>query len=241
VAIVKIYPNVGILSEAAAELFAEKTRQAVKERGRCNVSLAGGGTPRRMYELLAKKPYSSEIPWEKIHIYWGDERYVPANNNLSNQFMARQSLLDHVSIPEANIHPITYEISPRKAAEEYEKILQITFGDRPQFDVVLLGLGDNGHTASLFPATDVLNIQDHWVSEVYVAEQNLYRVTLTAPILNQAKTIIFLVAGSTKAQVIKEVLEGPQDNKRLPALLIKPVTGELYWLLDQQAAALLTQ
>jgi len=240
VAIVKIYPNIEILSEAAAELFAEKTRQAVKDRGRCNVSLAGGGTPRRLYELLAKKPYSREIPWDKVHIYWGDERYVPANNSLSNQFMARQSLLDHISIPEVNIHPITYEISPRKAAEEYEKVLQITFGDRPQFDVVLLGLGDNGHTASLFPATDVLNIQDHWVSEVYVAEQNLYRVTLTAPILNQATTIIFLVAGSTKAQVIKEVLEGSQDNKRLPALLIKPVNGELYWLLDQQAAALLT-
>jgi len=240
-AIVKTYPNLGVLSEAAAEFFAEQACQAVEKRGRCNAVLAGGETPRSMYELLAGKPYSTSIPWEKIHVYWGDERCVPANNKLSNQFMARQSLLDHVPIPEENIHPIVYENSPSLAAEEYEKVLRATFkGRSPQFDVVLLGLGDNGHTASLFPATDVLKIQDHWVSHVYIAEQKLYRVTLTAPILNQGATIMFMVAGSKKAQVIKAVIEGPRDSTRLPAQLIEPVNGQLFWLLDQEAAALLT-
>ena len=239
--IIKTYLNVDVLSAAAAELFVSKACEAVEKRGRCNAVLAGGETPRRMYELLAGKPYSEALPWDKIHVYWGDERCVSSTNNLSNQFMARQSLLDHVSIPESNIHPIVYESSPSMAAEEYEKILRSTFkGQEPQFDVVLLGMGDNGHTASLFPDTDALEIQDHWVSEVYVAEQKRYRVTLTAPILNQATSIIFLVAGSAKAHVIKEVIEGSRDCKRLPAQLIKPINGQLYWLLDQEAAALLT-
>jgi len=239
VSIVKTYLNVEVLSAAAAALFAEKVCQAVAKRGRCNAVLAGGGTPRSMYELLAHKPYCKTIPWAKLHVYWGDERCVPGNHKLSNQLMARQSLLDHVPIPEANIHPIVYNSTPSMAAEEYEQLLQTTLGDLPKFDVVLLGLGDNGHTASLFPATDVLNILDHWVSPVYVAEQDLYRVTLTAPIINQAATIIFLVAGSAKAHVIKEVIEGPIDSTRLPAQLIKPAYGELYWLLDVEAAALL--
>lgn len=239
-AIVNTYPTVEALSQGAAELFAEKARRAVAERGRCNAVLAGGGTPRFMYELLAQAPYSGTIPWGQIHVYWGDERCVPADDKLSNQLMARQSLLDHVPIPEENIHPIVYENSPSIAADQYEKVLQATFGDQvPQFDIVFLGLGDDGHTASLFPGTEALGIQDSWVSQVYVAKLDSYRVTLTAPILNQATTIVFLVAGSTKAQVIKEVIEGPRDGRRLPAQLIQPVHGELYWLVDQSAAALL--
>lgn len=238
--IVRTYPNAEVLSAAAAELFSERACQAVVEKGRCNIVLAGGETPRRTYELLAEEPYCHTIPWQNVHVYWSDERCVPSDHSLSNQFMTRQSLLAHVPIPEANIHPIAYEGSPEKAAEEYEKILQSTFGDQPpQFDLVFLGLGDNGHTASLFPDTDALDIKDQWVSHVYVAQQNLYRVTLTAPILNQAQATVFLVAGSAKAQVIKEVIEGPLDYKRLPAQLIQPVHGQLYWLLDHEAAALL--
>jgi len=240
VTIIKTYPNLEVLSAAAAELFAEKSCQAVEKKGRCNVVLAGGETPRRTYELLAEKPYCHTIPWQNVHFYWSDERCVPSDNSLSNQNMARQSLLDHVPIPEANIHPIVYENSPSMAAEEYEKILQSTFKKHtPQFDVVFLGLGDNGHTASLFPGTDALIIRDHWVRPVYVAEQQLYRVTLTPPILNQAASVIFLVTGSTKAHVIKEVIEGPRESIRLPAQSIQPVHGELYWLLDHEAAALL--
>lgn len=239
-AIVKTYPNVEVLSAAAAELFTTKVCLAVEQRGRCNAVLAGGGTPRLMYQLLGATPYCQSIPWEKIHIYWGDERCVPGNDKQSNQLMARQSLLDHVPIPEANIHPIIYDGSPSLAAQQYENILRSTFGDQiPQFDIVFLGMGDDGHTASLFPGTNALKVQDRWVSEVYVATQNVYRVTLTAPVLNQAAAIVFLVAGSTKAHVIKEVIEGRQDNKDLPAQLIKPLQGELYWLLDQGAAALL--
>jgi len=238
---VKTYPNVEVLSAAAAELFAEKAYQAVEKQGCFHVVLAGGETPRLMYELLAAPPYCHTIPWEKVHVYWGDERCVPADNNGSNQLMVRQSLLDHVAIPPANIHPIIYEGSPSIAAAEYEKLLQATFGVKtPKFDLVFLGLGDDGHTASLFPGTDVLSIQERWVSPVYVAAQKLHRVTLTAPLINEASTIVFLAAGSTKAHVIQAVIEGPKDSTRLPAQLIQPVHGELYWLLDHEAAALLT-
>lgn len=237
---VKVYSTIKESSLAAAELFAQKVCQAVKERGQCHVVLAGGDTPRRTYELLATMPYSETLPWQNIHIYWGDERCVPSTHHLSNQAMARQSLLNHVGIPEENIHPITYEDSPSKAAENYEILLRRIFGhETPQFDLVLLGLGNDGHTASLFPNTDVLSVKEGWVSPVYLQEQNTYRVTLTAPILNQARNIAFLVSGPNKAQALQEVMEGPKEFKRLPAQLIKLVNGNLYWLLDEEAAALL--
>jgi len=205
---VKVYSTLKESSVATAELFAQKVCQAVKQRGQCHVVLAGGETPRRTYELLATRPYATSLPWQNIHIYWGDERCVPSTHHLSNQSMARQSLLNHVAIPEENIHPITYEESPSEAAQNYEALLRKIFGhEMPQFDLVLLGLGNDGHTASLFPNTDVLNVQEDWVSPVYLQEQNMYRVTLTAPILNQARNIAFLVSGANKAQVLQEVVE----------------------------------
>lgn len=238
---INVYPTIKESSLAAAEFFAQKVCQAVKERGQCHVLLAGGETPRRTYELLATTPYALALPWQNIHVYWGDERCVPSTHHLSNQSMARQSLLNHVAIPEENIHPITYEGSPSKAAENYEIALRRIFGHEiPQFDLVLLGLGNDGHTASLFPNTDVLTIREDWVSPVYLQEQNMYRVTLTVPILNQARNIGFLVSGASKAQVLQEVVEGPKDGKRLPAQLIELANGNLYWLLDEEAAALLT-
>lgn len=238
--VVKVYSTIEQLSLAAADLFANKIEQAVQSRGRCNIVLAGGETPRSIYEVLAENPYCTALPWQQIHVYWGDERCVPPTDRLSNQYMARQSLLNHVPIPEENVHPIVYEGSPKKAAENYEKLLRAVFvKQEPQFDLVLLGLGDDGHTASLFPNTDVLNVQRDWVSDVYIEEKNMYRVTLTFPILNQAKDIAFLVTGARKAHIIQKVVEGIQDAKILPAQFIKPVSGELYWLLDEKAAVLL--
>lgn len=238
---IHIYPTLQEVSMAAAELFVQKVSQAVKQRGQCHVVLAGGETPRHTYEIVGASPYCARLPWKDIHMYWGDERCVPAAHHLSNQKMARQSLLNHVPIPPENIHPITYEDSPQQAAEKYELLLRQLLGQtHPQFDLILLGLGNDGHTASLFPYTDVLQEKESWVSPVYLQEQDMYRITLTPPILNQGRDILFLISGANKQQVVREVVEGPKDTTRLPAQLIQPPNGNVYWLLDQEAAALLT-
>lgn len=239
---INIYDDGEKLSLAAAELFAEKACKAVEMRGRFTVALAGGETPRRIYELLGKEPFRSRIPWKNAHIFWGDERYVPSNDIRSNQLMARQSLLDHVPIPDEQVYPIICESTPERSANDYEKVIRFTFqGQDPQFDIILLGLGTDGHTASLFPNTTVLDERDRLVGHVYLAEQNSYRVTLTAPIINQAATIVFLVNGGAKAQVLNEVLEGPRDFRRLPSQLIAAEKGELYWLLEREAGRLLSK
>ncbi len=237
---ITIYQDAKQASIAMTALFASVAKQAVQSRGICHVSLSGGETPRKAYELLAKDPYCKGLPWQCIHIYWGDERCVPPTDSLSNQEMARQAFLNHVAIPAENIHPIVYEGSATGAAEKYETLLCSALGQEyPQFDFVFLGLGDDGHTASLFPGTDVLSVKDHWVSSVYLEKQNMYRVTLTPAILNQARVIAFLVNGKGKAQVVQNILEKTPRAQSFPAKLITPNSGELYWLLDQEAASLL--
>jgi 6-phosphogluconolactonase len=238
---IRIHKDVEALGLAVAEFFLEKACLAVEQKGRFTVSLAGGETPRRIYEILGKPPYSNNIPWKQVHIYWGDERFVPADNVRSNQLMARKALLDHVPIPPEQIHPILCEISPQQAAENYEKVIDATFPEaKPQFDFIFLGLGSDGHTASLFPYTSVLTEQDHWAGHVYLPEQDSHRVTLTAPLINQAMTIVFMVTGGAKAEILREVLEGSQDHQRLPSQMIAPSKGELYWFLDQDAGRLLS-
>ncbi|EIW16232.1 MULTISPECIES: 6-phosphogluconolactonase [Pelosinus] len=238
---ITIYENVDALGSAVAELFLEKACLAVAERGRFTVSLAGGQTPQRIYEMLAKPPYSHQIPWEGIHIYWGDERYVPADDIRSNQLMARKAFLDHVPIPQEQIYPIVCNSTPEQAAKEYEEVIASTFAEaEPQFDFIFLGLGSDGHTASLFPNTSVLREKKHWTGHVYLPELDSHRVTLTAPLINQARTIAFLVTGDSKAQIVREVLEGPQDHLRLPSQMIAPENGELFWFLDQGASSLLS-
>jgi 6-phosphogluconolactonase len=237
-----LYDDYEALSNAAAGIFAQQARQAAQAKGWFGVVLSGGHTPQRTYELLAQPPYRDQVSWGQVHVFWGDERCVPHGDLRSNTRMARQALLDHVPIPSSQIHPITCSEVPRQGAEEYEAVLHEFFGDQPpRFDLIFLGLGENGHTASLFPGTPVLEERERWVSEVYVAEQELYRVTLTAPLINQAAVVAFLVSGAGKAGVLKEVLEGPVDPYRLPAQSIRPADGELHWLLDSGAAAMLTQ
>lgn len=234
---IQIYSDPEATSRAAAELFTKEAQQAIRTHGRFTVSLAGGQTPKRIYELLAQPPFATQVPWGNVHVFWGDERYVPADDPRSNARMASQALLDHVPIPKQQIHPIAQAYSPHEAAEQYEAALRQHFGqEAPRFDLVLLGLGDNGHTASLFPDTPVLREQVRWVAEVYVAEQDMYRVTLTAPLLNQAALIAFVVTGSGKADVLPQVIEGAYEPQRLPAQLIKPAAGQLLWLLDRSAA-----
>lgn len=235
---IKVYPDLESLSQAAAALVVEQANLAAAARGRFSMALSGGSTPRRTYALLAQKPFKDQAPWHRMHIFWGDERCVPLYDPQSNARMAKAAWLDHVPIPASQIHSIDCAETPAEAARKYEAQLRQFFAGRPaRLDLVFLGLGGDGHTASLFPGTPVLQETERWAAEVYVAEQDLYRVTLTAPLLNQAAQVVFLVAGAGKAQVLWEILQGPRDPERLPAQLIQPQTGEILWLLDLNAAA----
>ena len=235
---IRTYKNLEAVSRAAAEIFVEKVVDALSARGRFAVALSGGGTPRRLYNLLAESPIREKIQWKAVHVFWGDERCVPPGDPRSNARMARLALLDHVPLPAENIHPVPCDRSPREAATRYENEIKAFFGTKaPAFDMVLLGLGDNAHTASLFPHTPVLDEKDRWVAEVYVSEQDMHRVTLTAPIINQAREVLFLVSGQGKAKALKQVLQGPFRPHDFPAQLIRTKAGHGLWLVDHDAAA----
>lgn len=239
---IRVCNDLEALSFAAAELFAAEARQAVQARGRFAVALAGGSTPCRTYELLAREPFRALVPWQHTHIFWGDERCTPADDPRNNALMARRTLLDHVPVPPEQVHPMICVPSPRAAAMEYEALLRGFFAAGcPRFDLILLGLGENGHTASLFPGTPVLGEQQRRVSEVYVAEEGMYRLTLTAATINQAALVVFLVSGSAKAPIVRKVLKEAQDPHSIPARLIKPADGGLLWLVDRDAARLVRQ
>ncbi len=234
---IRVFNDLEALSQAAAELFALQSRVASLVCGRFSVALSGGETPRRMYEILASPPYNDRIHWNEVHIFWSDERCVPEDDPRNNSLLARQALLDQVPIPPVNIHPIRCSSSPEQAANEYEKELREFFSSsNPNFHLVLLGLGSNGHTASLFPHTPVLNEKEKWVAGVYVKELEMHRVTFTAPYINQAAQVVFLVAGADKAQVLEDVLEGPYQPNDLPAQLIRPAGIHPLWLVDKAAS-----
>src|SRR4030066_115084 len=203
---IRIYKHLESFSQAAAELFTIQSRQASLICGRFSVALSGGDTPRRLYEILATSPYRQRIHWDEVNVFWSDERCVPEDDPRNNASMARQTLLDLVPIPPGNIHPIQYDQSPQQAALHYENELRDFFSTQnPNFHLVLLGLGENGHIASLFPHTSVLNEQKRWVSEVFIPELDMHRVTFTAPFINQASQVVFLVSGLDKAGVLEKV------------------------------------
>jgi 6-phosphogluconolactonase len=240
--LIRVYPDLESLSRAAAAWFTGQAAQAVKARGRFSVALSGGHTPRRTYELLAMPPYRHEVDWGRVHVFWGDERCVPWDDPRSNARLAYRAWLRQVPLPGNQIHPLDCAQAPEAAARRYEALLREFFGGGPPcLDLVFLGLGENGHTASLFPHTPVLQERERWTAAVQVAGQDLYRVTLTAPLLNRAAAVLFLVAGASKAGVLKEVLRGAYEPERLPAQLIRPESGELLWLVDEAAAAQLTE
>ena len=233
---IQICNDLESLSETVATLFVQQARHAIQAQDRFTVALAGGHTPERTYQLLSQPPFRDQVPWVKVHVFWGDERCVPPDDPRSNAHMARQKLLDHVPIPPDQIHPIHCDRDPQQGAEEYEALLRGFFADsQPRFDLVLLGLGENGHTASIFPGTPAVEEQEHWALAVYVAEQAMWRVTLTPPLINQATTVAFLAAGATKAQVLQRVLDGPFEPHTLPAQLIQPTSGNLHWMIDKKA------
>ena len=237
-----IYSDQGVLSRAVAERIVQLAAGLIAAQGQFSIGLSGGSTPRLLFELLATDEFSARLDWAKIHLFWGDERTVPPDHANSNYRMTRETLLDHITLPEANIHRIRGEIDPVQAAAEYEQVLRVFFGQAtklPRFDLLLLGMGDDGHTASLFPGTDALYEKTRWVRANYVQKLEDWRITLTAPAINAAAQVWFLVAGEGKAQTLRAVLKGPYLPMIYPAQLIQPENGELIWWVDEAAGALL--
>lgn len=243
--ILRTFADAEAVSQAAAVEFARSAAEAVQARGRFAVALSGGSTPRRLYQILAEPPYRTQIDWGKIQIFWGDERCVPPDHKDSNYRMAREAMLDRLPIPSEEIHRLEAERTDlAEAARAYQNTLARVLcsqpdGQPPALDLVLLGMGPDGHTASLFPGTRALEETTAWVVVNYVPKFATDRLTLTVPILNRAREVLFLVAGADKAERLVEVLEGPHEPTRLPSQLIRPA-GRLFWFIDQQAAAKLT-
>lgn len=230
---VEILPDRSAIVQRSLEIVLASLQSALAERGQFTIALAGGSTPKPLYEAIA----SQDLSWDKIHVFWGDERYVPAAHSDSNEGMARRAWLDQVAIPPANVHPIpTDEADPAIAAQKHERQLQEFFqleaGEFPTLDVVLLGIGDDGHTASLFPHTEALTVRDRLITVGNKDGQP--RLTFTYPLINQARTVIFLVTGANKQNALAHILAATGDETIYPARLIQP-QGQLWWLLDQAA------
>lgn len=234
---VHIFVNVEELSQAVADLVVKCAQAAVQASGRFAWALSGGETPTRTYELLS---HSNRMPWTQTHVFWADERCVSPFDPRSNFGMANELMLKRVPIPEQNVHRIECEEGAKASAEKYERSLQIFFdGEMVGFDLVLLGLGSDGHTASLFPGAVPQSAAERWVIGSTSPGDNLPRVSLTATIINQSKEVVFLVSGAAKAQIAKDVLRINEDTPKLPAQTIRPKSGVLVWMLDQDAASLL--
>lgn len=218
------------LSEKGAVLFAKIAKKAVADRNRFMVALSGGSTPRKMHVLLGQEPYHSVIPWNQVHLFWGDERCVPMYSRWSNYGQAKEDFLDDINIPADNIHPMPGHLSPQEGASMYEKVIPMVF------DVIFLGLGMDGHIASLFQVPDALDMQERLVVPMKGGNPDIFRLTMTFSLINYARNIVFLVSGEKKAQIVKSVLEN-HDNQ-VPATYIMP-SGFLTWILDREAASLL--
>jgi 6-phosphogluconolactonase len=234
---IEIFPDKPTLVQRALTLVLEKLQLAIADRGRATIALAGGSTPKPLYEGIA----SQNLPWDKIHVFWGDERYVPPDHPDSNEGMARRAWLDRVALPPGNIHAMsTNESDPAIAAQRYDQelrsVFQVAAEEIPSFDVILLGMGDDGHTASLFPYTAALKVSDRLVT---VGNKNGQpRLTFTVPLINRARNVLFLVAGADKQEALQQIFSSDADAMAFPARLVNP-DGELWWLLDEAAATLI--
>ena len=233
-----LYETPEELAEAAARDFATRTKEAIYERGSFAVALAGGSTPKATYEVLARD-YANELDWSRVHVSFGDERTVPPDHEDSNYRMAYETLLSRV--PVGSVHRMRGELPPDEAAAAYEEELRAFFGqvDVPRFDLILCGLGEDGHTLSLFPETAALDVTDRWVVANPVLKLGTARLTLTIPVLNASRAVTFLVAGESKAEALKEVLEGDADPRAYQAKLVRPESRDLTLMVDQAAARLL--
>jgi len=233
----KIFSSTQTLESAVVKLFIDLARQAIDDKGQFTVALSGGSTPQAIYEDLGKPEHQHELNWAKIHLFWGDERHVPPNHPESNYRMVDDALLRHITIPGENIHRVSAEMDVQAAATAYEQDLR-QFFDRnwPQFDLVLLGMGTDGHTASLFPGSAGLKEEKRWFIANQVPELRKWRLTLTKHAINTAKYVIVLVQGASKADMLVEVLAGAYSPEEKPIQLISPIDGEMIWMVDEQAA-----
>jgi 6-phosphogluconolactonase len=251
---VRVYRDAGEVALKAARHFARLADQYVVGCGQFTVALSGGSTPRAMFSRLAEAPFADTVPWDSIYFFWGDERCVPPDHADSNYRMARATLLSKVPVPTENVFRIPAELGdPAAAAEQYAATLSKFFaehappsvttppGGRPRFDLIFLGMGPDGHTASLFPGTTALHVTDKIVVANYVEKFGAHRVTLTAPTINNARNVTFVVAGPDKAEALREVLEGAHEPEMYPSQVIRPQRGSLLWMVDEAAAARLTE
>lgn len=236
---IKVYSNAEAVAAALADLFVDVGQTAMADRGLFRVALSGGNTPRRAYELLAQEPRSTALSWSDVYVYFGDERCVPPDDEQSNYRMACKAFLDSVPIPPANVHRIRGEADPGFAANNYASVIRSDLADPPHFDLVLLGLGPDGHTASLFPGSPPDLHDSVLVRAVYAESQAMWRVTMTPKLLNLGRTVAFAVEGAEKADILAKVLEGPVDTTTYPAQIVHPSSGRLLWLVDELAAGTL--
>jgi 6-phosphogluconolactonase len=232
-----ISENIESLLSAIAEFFIELCAGAIRQDGKFTVALSGGSSPKQLYTLLASEKYRKRIAWQNVFFFFGDERFVPADDPQSNYRMAKETLFDPLDIPPHQVIAVDTSPSPPASAAAYEQAVRKHFHDDARFDLILLGLGDNSHTASLFPHTVVLHEKQALVKEVFVQEVDQYRITFTAPLINDAKSIAFLVYGAAKAEAVHHILKDPFNPEEYPAQLIQPLSGKVHWFLDKEAAA----
>jgi 6-phosphogluconolactonase len=234
-----IYPDGEVMSQEVARAIVHRANDTLMRADYFTLCLAGGQTPRTLYRVLATE-YRGKIPWSQLNLFWGDERYVARDDPRSNYRLVRESLLDHVPIPAENVHPMPTDLpDPEDAAAAYEHMLRGWFrASWPQFDLVLLGMGPDGHTASLFPGSPVLAEETRWVVAAHAAIEPRVRLTLTLPAINHASLVFFLVTGSEKAHALRLVLTGRSDPNAFPAAAVRPQGGDVLWWLDEHAARL---
>ena len=238
-----IFKTAEELSIDAAKWITNLISFALKKQDRFTIALSGGNTPKKLHKLLAASPYKEQIDWSKLHVFWGDERDVPFQDERNNAKMAYDTLLNYVPVPASQIHIMKTDIPPGQSAVEYEKILHQYFPNttQPTFDLVLLGMGDDGHTLSLFPGTAAVHEEKAWAISFFLKAQDMYRITLTKTVVNKSSNIAFLVTGNDKATALKEVIKGAYNPDRYPSQVIKPSNGELYWFVDEAAAEMLNE
>ncbi len=238
------------LSQTAAENFSFLAQKIIREKGVFCCALSGGSTPKRVYEILGAPPYQTELPWGKVHFFFSDERSVPPDHPESNFKMIDDCFFSKIELPDQNIHRMKGELDPEKAemeyAQEIKDVLKLNqaFQEKssfPRFDLILLGIGSDGHTASLFPGTAALKEKEKWVTAYYVEKLKMYRISLTFPVINAAAAVAFLVSGSEKAEIVSRVISRASGDELFPADQVQPESGELIWYLDSDAARLVSR
>ena len=225
------------LSKLATTWIATDINEVLKRQDRFTIALSGGTTPKKIYELLASAEFNNQIDWGRMHFFWGDERFVPFTDERNNAGMAFKSLLNNVPVKKEQVHVMRTDLAPHESADAYEKILHSYFSNtKHTFDLVLLGIGGDAHTLSLFPGLPVLHEKNKWVTSFFLKSQEMYRITLTAPVVNKASNILFIASGADKAHAVNNVLYGPHDPDLYPAQLIQPYNGKCHWFIDSAAA-----